>query len=228
MHARPAPRVESLERRVLLASTITGTVFNDLNGNGVRDSGEPGLANQRVYVDLNFDGRFQPNEPSALSNASGVYTLPNRPNGIQRIATVVPTGRRLTAPASVFRDVVVVGSTISNVNFGSTNTAVIRGTVFADTNGNGRRDTGERGLQGWTLYLDKNNNGKLDPGEKTRSTDVSGNYRFAGLTPGTYNVRIAQQAGYTRINPLNGLFRQIVAAGESFSNRNFAERPSGS
>ena len=47
--------------------TISGIVFDDLNGNGVRESGEPGLANQRVYIDANFSNSFDKNEPSRLN-----------------------------------------------------------------------------------------------------------------------------------------------------------------
>jgi hypothetical protein len=40
--ARRTLDTEPLERRLLLAA-VTGVVFNDLNGNGLRDAGEPGL-----------------------------------------------------------------------------------------------------------------------------------------------------------------------------------------
>jgi subtilisin-like proprotein convertase family protein len=42
-------------------SSILGTVFNDLNGNGSRDTGEPGLAAATVFLDLNHDGRLDTN-----------------------------------------------------------------------------------------------------------------------------------------------------------------------
>src|SRR5688572_18183547 len=105
---RPAARfVEPLERRALLAANVNGTVFDDVNANGIRDAGERGLANQRVFIDLNFDGQFTNNEPSVLTSSSGGYTFVNRPTGIQRVAYVLPTGRRQTAPAQLFYDVSV-------------------------------------------------------------------------------------------------------------------------
>jgi CubicO group peptidase (beta-lactamase class C family)/subtilisin-like proprotein convertase family protein len=36
--------------------TVSGTVFNDANGSGGRDSGEPGLAGRTVFLDQNQDG----------------------------------------------------------------------------------------------------------------------------------------------------------------------------
>ena len=226
MRRTTAPfRVESLERRAMLDANINGTVFDDRNGDGVRNAGEPGLADQLVFIDVNFDGVRNAGEPSVLTNATGAYTFVNRPTGINRVRYELTTGRRLTAPAQIFYDVAVVFTTINNRNFASTTTGVIRGTVFEDTNGNGRCDGIERGLSGWTVFIDKDSDGKLDAGEKVRVTNSAGDYRFAGLTPGTYVVRIVQQSGFTRTNPLNGLFRVTLAAAQGVSNRNFAQDP---
>src|SRR5207248_95417 len=38
------------------AGTIKGSVYNDLNGNGVRDSGEPGLSGRKAWLDKDKDG----------------------------------------------------------------------------------------------------------------------------------------------------------------------------
>lgn len=218
--------VEPLERRMLFAGTISGIFFDDLNGNGVREAGEPGLKNQTVFADLNFNGRLDASEPRVVTGNDGSYTFSNAPNGIFRVMSVVPNGRRLTAPASVFYDVVIAGNTVaSNRNFGNTTTAVIRGTVFFDFNRNTLRDVNEPGLAGWTVYIDKNNNGKFDPGEKSRVTNSRGDYRFAGLTPGTYRIRIVQQNGFVRTNPLSGLWviRGLKDA-QSVSARNFGQQ----
>src|SRR5581483_11464867 len=53
---RPSPRLEALEVRELLAGSITGVAFSDLNQNGVQDAGEPALAGVPVALDLNNDG----------------------------------------------------------------------------------------------------------------------------------------------------------------------------
>ncbi len=224
---RPSRFVEPLERRALLAANINGTVFDDVNANGIRDAGEAGLANQRVFIDLNFDGRFTNNEPSVLTNSSGGYTFVRRPAGIQRVSYVLPTGRRQTAPANLFHDVSVAFTTINGRNFASTNSAIIRGTVFEDRNGNARRDSNERGLGGWTVFLDKDNDGRFDRNEKSRLTTSAGAYRFAGLTPGKYVVRVVQRPGFTRTFPSAGVFRITLVASQSISNRNFGQDPIG-
>src|SRR5206468_3802614 len=48
------PNVERLEDRLVPAvGEIHGTVWNDVNGNGVLDSGEPGVADRAVFLDQN-------------------------------------------------------------------------------------------------------------------------------------------------------------------------------
>jgi hypothetical protein len=96
--------------------------------------------------------------------------------------------------------------------------------VFRDANGNGRREVADIGLAGWTIFLDKDNDGVLDSGEQRVITDRNGNYRFAGLIPGTHSVRIVQQTGFTRTTPLNGLIRVTLASGQGISGRNFGQR----
>jgi uncharacterized delta-60 repeat protein len=51
---------EVLEDRRLLAA-VTGTVFDDLDKDGVHDAGEPGRADQLVYADLDGDGTHDTN-----------------------------------------------------------------------------------------------------------------------------------------------------------------------
>jgi hypothetical protein len=74
----------------------------------------------------------------------------------------------------------------------------ISGTVFADLNGNGRRDFGEGGLAGFTVQLFD------DGGQVIASTvtDLMGRYRFDifnGIAgPGTYSVQCVMPAGDTQ------------------------------
>jgi len=60
-------------------TTVTGVVFNDANQNRVRETGEVGVNGLTVFLDLDNDGRLDPNEPSALSatvnGQAGSFTL---------------------------------------------------------------------------------------------------------------------------------------------------------
>jgi hypothetical protein len=48
----------------------------------------------------------------------------------------------------------------------------IAGQKFNDLDGDGVKESGEEGLQGWTVFLDANNNGALDSGERRTVTDI--------------------------------------------------------
>src|SRR5439155_14093091 len=54
---------------------IRGVAFNDANYNGTQDANDAGLANWTVYLDTNQNGRFDPGEPSQITNASGSYVF---------------------------------------------------------------------------------------------------------------------------------------------------------
>ncbi|QDV25744.1 putative Ig domain-containing protein [Aureliella helgolandensis] len=79
----------------------------------------------------------------------------------------------------------------------------ITGHLFDDLNRDGEQDDGseegipaELSLEGWQLYIDSNGNAYPDPSEPTATTDANGDYRFEGLLPGNYPVRISPMAGY--------------------------------
>lgn len=67
----------------------------------------------------------------------------------------------------------------------------ISGTVFLDTNGNGKQDGGEAGLSGKTVEL---------TGDVTKnvSTDGKGNYAFTQLVAGSYRITHKVPSGYER------------------------------
>ncbi|MEO1524431.1 MAG: dockerin type I domain-containing protein [Planctomycetota bacterium] len=57
------------------AGTISGTVYSDVNQNGVQDSGEVGIGGVIVYADYDNDVQLDIGEPFATSNANGEYTV---------------------------------------------------------------------------------------------------------------------------------------------------------
>jgi hypothetical protein len=65
------------------------------------------------------------------------------------------------------------------------------GVKFHDVNGNGRRDAGEPGLQGWVIWADYNDDGVRDANEPFGVTDNEGQYVINDIRPtdGTYMLR---------------------------------------
>jgi hypothetical protein len=85
----------------------------------------------------------------------------------------------------------------------------------------------EPGLPQWTVYLDSNGNGKLDPGEPSTVTDVSGNYAFYNLAPGSYTVAEVQQTGWTQTGPVPvppGTYSESLASGQTISGLDFGNQ----
>jgi hypothetical protein len=64
---------------------ILGAVFDDLNGNGIREAGESGRAGALVYLDLNRNGSLDPGEPSMITLAGGVYTFGGQAGSSSRL-----------------------------------------------------------------------------------------------------------------------------------------------
>ncbi len=80
-------------------ATISGTVVDDANGNGARDSGEGGLAGVTVYADLNGNGQPDTGEPAVTSAADGSYAIGALKPGSYTVRQVTPSGRNCTAPS---------------------------------------------------------------------------------------------------------------------------------
>lgn len=110
----------------------------------------------------------------------------------------------------------------------------IRGSKYEDWDGDGKpfEKKWEVGLGGWTIYLDTNNNGSLDNGEPSTVTDNHGNYRFVGLTAGTYHVREVQKAGwistYPSANASSDKYDITLAAGQIAKKKDFGNFKLGS
>ena len=133
--------------RKITAKPITGSVFNDLDGDGVRDANEPALKTWRVFIDKDNDDVLDANEPSRLTDSKGSYVFDDVLTGsTTRLRQVVPAGWRQTYPAAAFYD---GDLTVGSKNFCCTTTAIVRGMVFFDADRDGAKDANESGMEGW-------------------------------------------------------------------------------
>ena len=99
-------------------ATIQGTVFKDLNGNGIKNVGETALSGWAVYVDADNDSQRDSNERSATTNAGGAYTINNLVPGVHTVRIVLQGDTSTSNPVAGFYTVtVVVGGTYTGKDF---------------------------------------------------------------------------------------------------------------
>ncbi|MFN8498615.1 MAG: SdrD B-like domain-containing protein [Anaerolineae bacterium] len=115
---------------------VTGNVFNDLNGDGVRQPGEPGIPGVTVTLK---DGAGN-TVGTTTTDPNGNYSFPNVPPGTYTVVETDPSGFVSTTPNSV--PVVVTPNSTSNADFGDQQLAQplkanVAGTVYNDLNGDG-------------------------------------------------------------------------------------------
>ncbi|MVM37021.1 hypothetical protein GO730_04030 [Spirosoma sp. HMF3257] len=201
-----------------LGATIGDFVWSDTNGNGVQDSGEPGIAGVTVQLVDPVSGTVV---STTVTDSGGKYVFSNVPSGSYIIKVTAPAGTTFTTPltGSTGTDSNITSSTGS---VGSTSPfsvtagqqeltvdaglkplgAIIGDFVWNDTNGNGVQDSGEPGIPNVvvTLYV----NGVVS---QTTTTDPTGHYSFTGVTGGTsntYTVGITPPVGFTATLPNQG------------------------
>ena len=203
------------------AGTISGTKFNDINSNAVRDPGEQPLANWQIYLDLNRNNRFDGDEPFTLTNAQGDYAFVNIPADSYQVREVQQPGFRQTTPNPGSVNV-TPGGIVSSVNFGNVFfVGSISGLKYNDLNANSIRDATDPPLADWQIYIDLNGNGRLDASEPNTVTNREGNYTFANVSPGRYLVREVLQPGWVQTTPNPGaidITGNTNAVGVNFGN----------
>ncbi|MBI1294247.1 hypothetical protein GC175_04730, partial [bacterium] len=154
---------------------IQGVVFDDLNGNGVQDGGEPGVGGVTVTQGAT----------SVTTEGNGSYRFSNIIPGNYTVSVTVPGG--YTASGATSRAVNVGSGGSAQANFALQAQGVIQGVVFDDLNGNGVQDGGEPGVGSVTVTL---SNGL------TAMTSSGGDYRFEDVEVGDYRLNLVVPAGY--------------------------------
>ncbi len=181
-------------------------VWLDSNGNGLQDSGEPGVANVTVNL-LDGSGAIVATQ---TTDATGFYNFAAVLPGEYTVQFVVPAGMTLVTanqgsddtldsdPAADGKIAVTIVSGVGNqtVDAGIV-PAKLGDYVWQDLNGDGKQDAAEPAVAGLIVnLLDKDGKPMLDVGGNaiTTTTDQDGNYQFMVL-PGEYRVGFSLPTG---------------------------------
>ena len=217
--ARPL-RLERLEDRSLLA-TLWGTVYNDFNGNGIKDSGDitqnATVSGWMVYA-VGPTGAINANHATDY-NGGFTITVPDNTGGSAAVLYKLhayrdaSTWQRLwmvTAPSpSTSSDghlwaQIDTSNTItypSGQDFGL-HERVVQGSVFNDVNNNGVRDAGDvtqgPSVAGWSVYV----HDRFGRPIASQSTDARGNFSIA--LPNTFDMPIGSTSYPLSPNTVGG------------------------
>ena len=102
--------------------TIEGNVWNDVNGNAIKDAGETGLIGWTVYLDTNQNHQLDNGETFVQTREGGAYTFSEVNPGTYTVAQVVKQGWQQTYPSTNLSGSnieVSIGQSVTGIDFGS-------------------------------------------------------------------------------------------------------------
>jgi len=190
---------------IYVPATIGDFVWNDLNGNGIQDSNEPGISGVTVKL-LNSGGSVL---ATATTNSAGNYSFTNLAAGQYVVQFTAPSGMVFTTQHVGTNNAVdsdpsqstgktntitlANGQNDNSEDAGLSQPATIGDFVWVDSNGNGLQDAGETGFNCVTVKLLSATNGSV---VATTTTNAQGYYSFTNLVPGQYVVQITAPSGW--------------------------------
>jgi serine-aspartate repeat-containing protein C/D/E len=189
--------------------SISGTKYNDLNGNGIWDQGEQGLANWTIVLTMPGGST-----EDTTTNSDGFYIFNNLSAGDYNVSEVLQPGWVQTYPSSPIHSIILsAGENVTDVDFGNMQivapTFNISGFKINGTDNNGM------GIENWNIML-------LNPDTGAEiantTTDGMGFYKFSNLTNGTYKVTEEMRMGWMNISATSQI---INISGADVMNVNF-------
>lgn len=221
----------------LRPSSLAGRVWDDTDG-------RPGIPGVTVTL-TGIDDLGNPVTLSVVTDSLGAYVFANLRPGTYSVTETQPTNwldkdviagttGGTTAPNAISG--ITLGSGIASTgnDFSEVIAAAISGTVWADTDNDGRIDSTEVPIAGVTVQL----RGTDDQGHSVTLSTVTGadgTYSFPGLRPGTYRVLETQPTNYFdgtdvpgsngATNPSDDEMAVTLRSGQSSTDNNFGEVP---
>ncbi len=169
---------------------VAGRVFEDVDGNGVQDGGETGLAGVVVSVS-DADG----GQATVNTDGQGDFVATGVAAGEAVVDVVGPAGYALTTGNDAQSVIVVEDTTVQADPVGyqpvSVASGAVAGRVFEDADGDGVEDGGEAGLAGVSVTVSG-----ADGVDVTVGTDGQGDFMAQGVAVGEAVVAVARPAGY--------------------------------
>ncbi|AKK02145.1 SdrD B-like domain-containing protein [Corynebacterium epidermidicanis] len=194
--------VVNIDAGITPLAGLSGATFQDYNGDGKRDSGEPSLPGVKLTI-YRTDNSAAPVE--LTTDANGTWAYAAEPGHDYYVVYSPVDGAVYSESSDLSRDVLLpgfsdidangktnavsveAGKVYPNIAAGYKTTADISGATFNDVNNDGLRDASETAYPGVTVELIDSATGEV---KATTTTDADGTYVFANLQPGAYQVRV--------------------------------------
>jgi protocatechuate 3,4-dioxygenase beta subunit len=191
-----------------ITCSLGDKVWNDLNGNGIQESLEPGMKDITVKL---YACSSVTKLGETKTDSDGIYKFDNLSAGSYRLEFVLPNGYSFS-PANAGNDFIdsdadpITGSTTcitltppncdSNITKWDAGIFRLKGSigdfVWSDKNANGIQDAGEPGVSGILVKLfDCSGTEK-----SSTTTNSQGKYLFSDVMPGSYFVQFFTPAGF--------------------------------
>ena len=169
--------------------SIIASVFNDTDGDGVWDEGEPGLENVTVTL---YSGESK--RATGLTDSKGEITFKSLSTGSYVVVETDLSGWYSTTPNEV--EATVKGGKTTSVEFGDAEYSSVFGYAFNDTDGDGLMEEGEYGIPGVNVTL------RFDGESLNEATDEGGYYLFGNLSyTGSFNITADIPEDHFRTTP---------------------------
>jgi hypothetical protein len=192
-------------------SGVSGELYNDSNGNGNFDAGEPGLQGWEVDV-WDSNGNFVASE---LTDANGDYDIEGLGPGTYRVTEVVPPGWVETEPTGGYYVVnVTTGANITGLVFGDHASSLLNPVAVIDNIQPGYSETGS-----WsTVVRGYNDTSRVARTLRPSGQSATATWTFTGLPKGTtyfVYVTYAGKSTYSTAAPFSANGGTAVKVNES-------------
>lgn len=163
----------------------SGTKFNDLDGDGVKDGGEPGLAGWTINVSGNGGG-------SAVTDSNGNFSFTTLGPDSHYVTETAQSGWTQTKPSSpyAFKSLSASspGQDKAGLDFGNFQNYSISGMVYRDYNGDGTMNGADAGVDGITVSL---------TGKPNATTAGGGLFTFTAVANGAKTATVTAPVGFS-------------------------------
>jgi len=213
--AEPGPvytagAIAALEQ-VPLPASLSGTVFEDLDLDNVRESGEPGIGSVDLTL-LALDGSTYVPTGMTTTDAAGNYRFDDLLPGTYRVVETQPDGLfsvgatpgtvggqtrgSADGPDAITGVELLGGEDSIHNDFAEARPASLSGHVYHDADNDGVMDPGEQGIGEATIEVERLGTDIWGVSVVRTQTAPDGSWSVGGLRPGDYFVVEEQPDGY--------------------------------